>query len=94
MKRTRKDKIETARELLDGKHEDVLACLTSAELDKLKHHKFEPATYLSSKITTVFTKTPEDKKTISELIAKLDKHAKDIGAEERTVVHLSKYYKE
>ncbi len=90
----RKEKIEAAKALLCSEGTNVFDCLTTKELDKLKQHGFEPDEYLNNKIGMVHTKLPADKKTISELIAKLDRHAEENSFEQRTVIHMSRYHKD
>ncbi len=91
---TRKDKINTARELLCSESTNVFDCLTIKELDKLKQHSFETEAYINNKFTTVHTTTAEDKQAVSELIQKLDRHAAENSLEERIVVHVSKHQKD
>ena len=89
MNTSRKRKIETAQELLKQKHTNVLQCLTAAELDKLKQHRFKAEDYLQTHFATVTTSNEADCKAVSEIAAKLDKYAKQHNLTEHTIIHLS-----
>ena len=92
MNTSRKRKIETAQALLKQQHTNILQCLTAAELDTLKKHKFDIEAYANNNSAVIVTTNNEaDEHEIDRIISKLSAEQKRLNADERTTIHLSKH---
>lgn len=92
MKTQRKEKLKTAKTLLESGHRSVLDCLTKKELDTLKQHQFKPDTFLRTNTATVLTRNEEASRAVDAITQKLDKYAKQNNFTEHIIIHLSKYH--